>query len=144
MAKDAEDGFNRVLADEEGTFAFIHDASEVLLTIFLGDMVSSYLSAFSQIRYEYYNNCNFTEVGEPFAEQPYAVAVQQGSHLQEEVSKVILELQKDRYFETLSSRYWNSTLRSLCPTLDDSEGRSTSLLLFSLVFLACLHKVHPI
>ena len=65
-------------------------------------------------------------MGEPFAEQPYAVAVQQGSHLQEEVSKVILELQKDRYFETLSSRYWNSTLRSLCPTLDDSEGRSIS------------------
>ena len=40
------------------------------------------------MRYEYYNNCNFTEVGEPFAEQPYAVAVQQGSHLQEEISKV--------------------------------------------------------
>ena len=35
-----------------------------------------------QIRYEFYNNCNLTEVGEPFAEQPYAVAVQQGSHLQ--------------------------------------------------------------
>ena len=31
MAKDAEDGFNRVLADEEGTFAFIHDASEVVI-----------------------------------------------------------------------------------------------------------------
>lgn len=61
-------------------------------------------------------------MGEPFAEQPYAVAVQQGSHLQEEISKVILELQKDRYFEMLSSKYWNSTLRSLCPTLDDSEG----------------------
>ena len=74
------------------------------------------------MRYEYYNNCNFTEVGEPFAEQPYAVAVQQGSHLQEEISKVILELQKDRYFEMLSSKYWNSTLRSFCPTLDDSEG----------------------
>ena len=46
----------------------------------------------------------------------------QGSHLQEEISKVILELQKDRYFEMLSSKYWNSTLRSFCPTLDDSEG----------------------
>ena len=57
---------------------------------------------FKQIRYEYYNNCNFTEIGDPFAEQPYAVAVQQGSHLQEEISRVILELQKDRYFETLS------------------------------------------
>ena len=40
---------------------------------------------------------------EPFAEQPYAVAVQQGSHLQEEISKVILLLQKDRYFEQLKS-----------------------------------------
>ena len=79
-------------------------------------------SNFLKVRYEYYNNCNFTEVGEPFAEQPYAVAVQQGSHLQEEISKVILELQKDRYFEMLSSKYWNSTLRSFCPTLDDSEG----------------------
>ena len=44
-----------------------------------------------------YNNCNLTEVGEPFAEQPYALAVQQGSHLQEELSRVILELQKDRW-----------------------------------------------
>ena len=42
--------------------------------------------------------------------------------MQEEISKVILELQKDRYFEMLSSKYWNSTLRSFCPTLDDSEG----------------------
>ena len=81
------------------------------------------------------------------------MAVQQGSHLQEEISKVILELQKDRYFETLSGicrlflntrvyyilprvfpcfycvvlliflgKYWNNTLRSLCPVLDDSEG----------------------
>eukprot|EP00095_Tigriopus_kingsejongensis_P001705 maker-scaffold802_size95064-snap-gene-0.16 protein:Tk01705 transcript:maker-scaffold802_size95064-snap-gene-0.16-mRNA-1 annotation:"olfactory ionotropic receptor ir8a" len=102
LVESAESGFEKVLADVDGNFAFIHDAS--------------------QIKYEYYNNCNFTEVGEPFAEQPYAVAVQQGSHLQEEISKVILELQKDRYFETLSSKYWNSTLRSLCPTLDDSEG----------------------
>ena len=29
LAKDAEEGFKRVLADEDGTFAFIHDASEV-------------------------------------------------------------------------------------------------------------------
>ena len=124
MVATAEEGFQRVIRSEDATFAFIHDASE--------------------IKYNFYRNCNFTEIGEPFAEQPYAVAVQQGSHLQEEVSKVILELQKDRYFETLSSRYWNSTLRSLCPTLDDSEGRSTSLLLISLVYLACLDKVHPI
>merc|ERR1719310_2598803 len=102
MVATAEEGFQRVISSEDATFAFIHDASE--------------------IKYNFYNNCNFTEVGEPFAEQPYAVAVQQGSHLQEEISKVILELQKDRYFETLYGKYWNSSLRSDCPTLDDSDG----------------------
>jgi len=102
MVTSSEEGFQRVLDNTEGNFAFIHDASEV--------------------KYEFYNNCNLTEVGEPFAEQPYAVAVQQGSHLNEEISRVVLELQKDRYFETLYGRYWNSTLRSECPTLDDSDG----------------------
>ena len=51
-----------------------------------------------------YNNCNLTEVGEPFGEQPFAVAVQQGSLLQGEIARVILQLQKDRYFESLYSR----------------------------------------
>ena len=83
MVDTAQEGFQRVLDDEKGTFAFIHDASE--------------------IKYNFYRNCNFTEIGEPFAEQPYAVAVQQGSHLQEEISKMILLLQKDRYFEQLKS-----------------------------------------
>ena len=85
MVNSSEEGFQKVLDNTNGEFAFVHDASE--------------------IRYEFYNNCNYTEVGEPFAEQPYAVAVQQGSHLQEEISKVILELQKDRYFETLYGKY---------------------------------------
>ena len=30
MVKTAKEGFDRVLADEEGTFAFIHEASQVL------------------------------------------------------------------------------------------------------------------
>nr|CAD7428092.1 unnamed protein product [Timema monikensis] len=51
-------GFQKVIDDEEGKFAFIHDAA--------------------QIRYEVSRNCNLTEVGEMFAEQPYAIAVQQG------------------------------------------------------------------
>ena len=57
----------QVIDQEEGKFAFIHDAA--------------------QIRYEVSRNCNLTEVGEMFAEQPYAIAVQQGSHLQEEISR---------------------------------------------------------
>jgi hypothetical protein len=62
-------GNNRwqVIDSESAEFAFIHDSSE--------------------IRYEVTQNCNLTEVGEVFAEQPYAIAVQQGSHLQEEISR---------------------------------------------------------
>jgi len=59
------------------------------------------------------------------------VAVQQGSHLQvdgfflikkrhetklekfqEEISTKILELQKERYFETITADYWNNNFRS--------------------------------
>ncbi|XP_071539870.1 ionotropic receptor 25a [Panulirus ornatus] len=98
----AEIGFQRVLDNANGEFAFIHDASE--------------------IRYEVYHDCLLTEVGEPFAEQPYAIAVQQGSHLQDEISRTILELQKDRYFEALSAQFWNSSARGPCPNDNDSEG----------------------
>ena len=59
-------------------------------------MLSPLTLVLSLDRYEVYHNCNLTEIGEPFAEQPYALAVQQGSHLQEELSRAILELQKDR------------------------------------------------
>lgn len=55
------------MESEQGEFALIHDASE--------------------IKYEVYRNCNLTEVGELFAEQPYSVAVQQGSQLNEEISR---------------------------------------------------------
>ncbi|XP_046146027.1 ionotropic receptor 25a isoform X1 [Osmia bicornis bicornis] len=100
--KSSEEGFRKVIESENAEFAFIHDSSE--------------------IRYEATRNCNLTEVGDVFAEQPYAIAVQQGSHLQEEISRRILDLQKDRYFETLSSKYWNQSLKAQCMNSDDNEG----------------------
>lgn len=57
----------QVIESESSEFAFIHESSE--------------------IKYEVTRNCNLTEVGDVFAEQPYAIAVQQGSHLQEEISR---------------------------------------------------------
>ncbi|XP_076224221.1 ionotropic receptor 8a isoform X2 [Nomia melanderi] len=90
--KSSEEGFLKVIESENSEFAFIHDSSE--------------------IKYEVTRNCNLTEVGEVFAEQPYAIAVQQGSHLQEEISRRILDLQK----------YWNQTLKAQCMDSNDSEG----------------------
>ncbi|KOX78574.1 Glutamate receptor, ionotropic kainate 1 [Melipona quadrifasciata] len=34
----------------------------------------------------------------------------------------ILDLQKDRYFEMLASKYWNQTLKAQCLNSDDNEG----------------------
>jgi glutamate receptor, ionotropic, invertebrate len=68
----------------------------------------------------FYRNCNFSIVGEVFAEQPYAVAVQQGSLLAEDLSKAILTMQKERFFDDLKAKYWNNS--ASCREDDDSEG----------------------
>ncbi|XP_075214966.1 ionotropic receptor 25a-like [Lycorma delicatula] len=95
-------GIKKVLESEDGEFALIHDSPEV--------------------RYIITQNCNLTEIGDIFAEQPLAVAVQQGSQLNEEISRRILDLQKDRYFESLTAKYWNSSNKGTCHNIDDNEG----------------------
>ncbi|VVC86820.1 unnamed protein product [Leptidea sinapis] len=82
------------------------------------------------IKYEITRNCNLTEVGEVFAEQPYAIAVQQGSRLQEDLSRTLLDLQKERFLEQLSAKYWNETARQSCPDADESEGITLESLVF--------------
>ncbi|KAK0162799.1 hypothetical protein PV327_006545 [Microctonus hyperodae] len=114
--KNVEEGFRKVVESENAEFAFIHDSSE--------------------IKYEITKNCNLTQIGEVFAEQPYAVAVQQGSHLQEEISRTILDLQSNRYFEGLSDKYWNKSANGKCSDADESEGISIESL--GGVFIATL------
>ncbi|XP_045462047.1 ionotropic receptor 25a [Harmonia axyridis] len=98
----ASEGFRLVNEHMDGDFAFIHDSSE--------------------IKYEISRNCNLTEVGEVFAEKPYAVAVQQGSHIQDDLSRAILNLQTNRFFEVLQAKYWNHSMKGDCPNADDNEG----------------------
>lgn len=64
----AAEGFRKVNELIDADFAFIHDSSE--------------------IKYEISRNCNLTEVGEVFAEKPYAVGIQQGSQLSDEITKM--------------------------------------------------------
>lgn len=111
-----EEGFMKVNEHINADYAFIHDSSIV--------------------KYQISRNCNLTEVGEIFAEQPLAIAVQQGSHLQDELSRTILILQKDRYFEGLTAKYWNSAAKSDCPNSDANEGISLESL--GGVFIATL------
>lgn len=42
---------------------------------------------------------------------------------QDELSRAILELQKDRFFESLTAKYWNHSSKATeCPNNDESEG----------------------
>ncbi|XP_066907867.1 ionotropic receptor 25a [Halyomorpha halys] len=97
-----QEGLRKVIESEQAEFALIHDLLE--------------------LKYHVFKNCNLTLIGEPFAEQPYAVAVQQGSHLNEEISRRILDLQRERFFEATASKYWNSTIKSKCDNVDEDEG----------------------
>ncbi|KAJ8965569.1 hypothetical protein NQ314_004028 [Rhamnusium bicolor] len=98
----AEEGFRNVNEYLDADYAFIHDSSE--------------------IKYEISRNCNLTEVGDVFGEKPYAIAVQQGSHLQDDLSRTMLGLQKERFFEGLRDKYWNHSAKGVCPSTDDNEG----------------------
>nr|QKN21273.1 ionotropic receptor [Bactrocera dorsalis] len=114
--KNAKEGFRKVNEHENADFAFIHDSSE--------------------IKYELTRNCNLTEVGEVFAEQPYAIAIQQGSHFADELSYALLELQKDRFFEDLKAKYWNMSRIKACSVNEEQEGISLESL--GGVFIATL------
>ncbi|KAJ1521276.1 hypothetical protein ONE63_002957 [Megalurothrips usitatus] len=102
MLPNASAGFQKVLESEDAEYALIHNAAH--------------------IRHQVSQNCNLTEVGDVFAEQPYALAIQQGSYLQEELSRKILQLQKDRYFESLTAKYWNYSKLTECSMDGDNEG----------------------
>lgn len=41
---------------------------------------------------------------------------------QDELSYAILELQKDRFFEELKAKYWNSSNQQSCPLSEEQEG----------------------
>lgn len=58
----ASQGFQNVKDHINADYAFIHDSAEV--------------------KYEISRSCELIEVGEVFAEQPYSLAIQQGSQLQ--------------------------------------------------------------
>jgi ionotropic glutamate receptor len=45
-------------------------------------------------------------------------------HEKDDLTRAIIELQKKRFFEDLTAKYWNSSLKGDCANSDDSEGIS--------------------
>lgn len=75
-----------------------------------------------------------TLIGEAFAESPYAIAVAQGNPLQDNISMAILELQTERFFETLSTKYWSPQ----CHAPGEGEGDGIPLESLGGVFIATI------
>lgn len=112
--RNVEEGFYNVNNHPNADYAFIHDSQE--------------------IKYEITRNCNLTEIGEVFAEQPYAIGIQQGSNILDEVTRAILVLQKDRFFEKLTGKYWNASIGNC----DSGDNEGISLESLGGVFIATI------
>ncbi|XP_065214967.1 ionotropic receptor 25a [Planococcus citri] len=111
-------GFQKVLDSEKGEFALIHDASE--------------------IRYNVYNDCRLIEVGDIFGERPFSIVIKKQSHLKNEIKNRILDLHEERYFEWLSTKYWNTSKLSACSSNDgDTEAITLDSLGGVFVILFC-------
>ncbi|XP_065350646.1 ionotropic receptor 25a-like [Cloeon dipterum] len=93
MVKTLREGLDKVVSSD-GNYAFIHDALV--------------------LRYEVLRNCSLVEVGEMFAEQPYALGVPTGSPLSRDFSRAILQMQRDRFFDDISAKTWNKSKRAQC------------------------------
>lgn len=113
---------------------FFYNFGIVCVTQAMDDDYYAFIHDAAQTKYEVYRNCNLTLIGEPFAEAPYGLAVAQGNPLQDDLSMAILQLQTERFFETLSSKYWTSQ----CTNLGDGESDGISLESLGGVFIATI------
>jgi len=83
-----------------------------------------YIADSSKNKYATSIDCGLQEVGDEFSRKPYALAVQEGSPLKHELSKVILELLNQRYLEGIKSYWWDFDKVSCPIAADESAGIS--------------------
>ncbi|KAK6763794.1 hypothetical protein RB195_024212 [Necator americanus] len=107
----------RVLTSEQG-FAFIGDATE--------------------IKYAVLTNCNLQQVGTEFSRKPYAIAVQTGHVLKDQISSAILMLLNLRRLETLKEKWWNSNPNKVVCADINNENDGISIQNIGGVFMVIL------
>jgi len=76
-------------------------------------------------------------VGEEFSRKPYALAVQQGSPLKDQLNDAILKLLNQRKLETFKERWWNQNPdKKVCDDEDsDDNGGGISIYNIGGVFI---------
>jgi len=83
----------------------------------------AFLGDATDIRYQTLTNCDLQMVGEEFSRKPYALAVQQGSPLKDQLNDAILKLLNQRKLETLKERWWNQNPdKKVCEDSDEEGG----------------------
>ncbi|XP_057341195.1 ionotropic receptor 25a [Microplitis mediator] len=106
-------------------FAFIGDATE--------------------IRYLEMTTCDLIMIGDEFSRKPYAMAVQQGSPLKDQLNNAILKLLNQRKLETFKSKWWSRNPYRVDCTKKDSQSDGISIqniggafiVIFVGILLAC-------
>ncbi|KAF5270318.1 hypothetical protein FQR65_LT05506 [Abscondita terminalis] len=105
----------------------------------------AYIGDATDIRYLELVNCDLQVVGEEFSRKPYALAVQQGSPLKDQLNSAILHLLNKRQLERLKETWWNDNpYRVRCEKMEDqSDGISIQniggvfIVIFVGICLAC-------
>jgi ionotropic glutamate receptor len=83
----------------------------------------AFLGDATDIKYQTLVNCDLLMVGDEFSRKPYAVAVQQGSPLKDQLNDAILKLLNLRKLETLKERWWNQNPKKrVCDNSGDDTG----------------------
>ncbi|GMT03397.1 hypothetical protein PENTCL1PPCAC_25571, partial [Pristionchus entomophagus] len=105
LPEDIDDAINRVITSVDG-FAFIGEATE--------------------IRYAELTSCNLQSIGSEFLQKPYAIAVQTGHPLKNNISRAIMLLLNERRLVALKEKWWNDNpKKETCPeVMKESDGIS--------------------
>uniref|UniRef100_A0A914WBL6 Uncharacterized protein n=1 Tax=Plectus sambesii TaxID=2011161 RepID=A0A914WBL6_9BILA len=105
LPENSAEAIKRVLDSQDG-FAYIGDATE--------------------IKYAALTDCNLQQVGTEFSRKPYAIAVQTGHALKDQISSAILKLLNQRKLESLKEKWWHKNPnKKECPDPEDeSDGIS--------------------
>ena len=91
-----------------------------------------------EIKYAILTNCKLQQVGTEFSRKPYAIAVQSGSGLKDQISAAILKLLNERKLEALKEKWWNENPHKVnCPSVDD-ESNGISIQNIGGVFIVIL------
>merc|ERR1712168_1050099 len=87
----------------------------------------AYLGEATMIRYSVMTSCDLMSVGDEFSRKPYALAVNKGSPLKDELSGAILKLLNQRKLETLKERWWNQNPEKKVCDKDDDQSDGISI-----------------